>query len=172
MDSGPLLAELHASLQGPLFGGFLSLGGFVFSVRSFLVVKLKESVYDSPTYHAELLEAYPEEGNEPSIYAPLQRLSRVLRFVVWGAFGTAGLQVFPPVFKQLELAPAQHAGAALALLSAVFTAVLIVVALVIERQVMRDWFRRLDQDGKARLKQARRKQAEGRQKRLKDMGVE
>ena len=44
-------AELHVyfaeHLRGSLFSGFLTLGGFLLSLQMFIVVKIKEDLYDS-----------------------------------------------------------------------------------------------------------------------------
>lgn len=65
------------NLRASLFAGFLTMGGFLLSLKTGIVIKIKESVYDNPAY---LQQVADRAAIDRSItrYGPLKRLSRVL----------------------------------------------------------------------------------------------
>jgi hypothetical protein len=72
-----IMAQGYAALRGDLFNGFLSLGGFLLTMLTFIVVTMKEQVYDVPSYQDE-----KDDERQPkpvsSIYAPLRRFGGFL----------------------------------------------------------------------------------------------
>lgn len=80
------------NLRGDLFAGFLSVGGFLLSLKTFVVIKLKENVYDHDSYKKifsqnKLLDSSLEQ------YAPLQRLSEFLFWSVLSSISAAAAQL-------------------------------------------------------------------------------
>ncbi len=86
--------NLHTSL----FTGFLALGGFLFTVKTFIVVKMKEEVYDTELY-GEMVQRERRKNPEFSHYGPLARLSVLLYWVIILALATAFLQVTLGLWK-------------------------------------------------------------------------
>lgn len=76
------LAHYHRdSLRGPLFSAFLSLGGFLLSLKTFIIVKVKEGLYDNRRYRkrmARMRSRILDEKRRPGIFEPLDRLRRLL----------------------------------------------------------------------------------------------
>lgn len=69
------------NLQGNLFSGFLALGGFLLSLKTFIVVKLHEGIFERDSYEERYkveCEQFPENINP--YYGPLRNLSD---FLVW-----------------------------------------------------------------------------------------
>lgn len=82
------------SLQGPIFSGFLALGGFLLSLKTFILVKLNEGVFESSLYrkrHMQNCERNP--GHVPPLYSPLKNLSDFLIWSVAFCVFTAALQL-------------------------------------------------------------------------------
>lgn len=69
------------NLRGALFGGLLTVSAFLFSLKTFIVVKMKESVYDAEFYGAMVKE---RQKLNPNItrYGPLRNLSKLLFWAV------------------------------------------------------------------------------------------
>lgn len=80
-------------LRSSLFSGFLTVGCFLLSLKTFIIVKLKEDLFDHPMY----IKRYTEFRNlNPkkviSLYKPLNRLSDFLIICVIGSILSAALQ--------------------------------------------------------------------------------
>lgn len=84
-------AYYSGGLRGSLFGGFLSVGGFLFSVKGFVLVKLKEGVFDTDEYR-RIVERHRQLKPTVSHYGPLERLGKFLFAAVFLSFATAVLQ--------------------------------------------------------------------------------
>lgn len=85
----------RTNLRGPFFSSFLTMAGFLLSLKTFIVVKMKELVYDQPSYLedrlTECLSARPN-CELPAIYGPLRRLGGLLFASILIAFVSAVLQ--------------------------------------------------------------------------------
>jgi ABC-type multidrug transport system fused ATPase/permease subunit len=85
--------ELYQSkLQTPLFTGFLTIGGFLLTLKTFVLIRLKEEVYQSPFYRTKL-EERRHLNPDLTLYAPLGRLTTLLVFSVLAALLTAVSQM-------------------------------------------------------------------------------
>ncbi len=80
------------NLRGSLFSGFLTLTGFLFAVKTFLIINMKKELYDTPTYQ-ERYVAHLETNPNLKIYGPLRRLSRWLLCAVIASLITAVSQL-------------------------------------------------------------------------------
>lgn len=69
------------SLRGNLFSGFLALGGFIFSLKAFILVTMKQNVYDSEIYEKQWLEVNDNRSGE-AYFLPLKELNSVLYMTV------------------------------------------------------------------------------------------
>lgn len=80
------LRDLYENeLRRSLFVAFLTLGGFLLSLKTFIVVKMKELVYDSDSFVADL---YKMRQLTPGIehYASLRRFSGLLFWAIISCF--------------------------------------------------------------------------------------
>ncbi|NLV97161.1 MAG: hypothetical protein GX043_07475 [Desulfovibrionales bacterium] len=79
-------------LRGNLFAGFLTVGSFLLSLKTFILIKLKENVYD----HEEYKKIYREQKELDSslqLYGPLKSLSDFLFWSVLSAIIAAVAQL-------------------------------------------------------------------------------
>jgi hypothetical protein len=115
--------EFYASkLQMPLFTGLLTLGGFLLSLKTFILIKLKESLYENADYQDRLkkMQALSPKA-KLTTYGPLRRLSS---FLVYSVFGCLAAAVAQPVIGSFNYLWTQALSFSLALgaLSLVFYA--------------------------------------------------
>lgn len=90
-----VLPEFYAkNLRGSLFAGFLTLGGFLMSLKAFIVVNMKKEVFDSEAYRKAWNEA-KESGVKPyeTKFQPLRDLSNVIFLAVATCIGSAVTQL-------------------------------------------------------------------------------
>lgn len=81
-----------AKLQTPLFTGFLTLGSFLLTLKTFILVQLKEKLYDDAGY-IERIARLRFQNASLKLYAPIMRLAELLLIAVVMALGTALLQI-------------------------------------------------------------------------------
>ena len=65
------------NMRGSLFTGFLTVGSFLLSLKAFIVVKLKENIFDSAGYKEKLKERR-KLNPDLTLYGPLKRLSLLI----------------------------------------------------------------------------------------------
>lgn len=68
-------------LRGSLFSAFLTLSGFLFSVKTFLIVRLDADVYSQEDYQDWVLKVGRKYNPDITVYGSLRRLGRLL---FWG----------------------------------------------------------------------------------------
>ena len=73
-------------LRGYLFSGFLTTGAFIMSLKSFIIVVMKNNVYDMPWYQRMFKDRRGiKEGDavdKKELYRPLVRLSEFLHWSI------------------------------------------------------------------------------------------
>lgn len=74
-------SDYYDRIQGSLFTGFLTVAGFLLTLKTFLLLRLKQDIYDHAGYD-EVLET--AQALDPKIkrYDPLGRLGKLLIFTV------------------------------------------------------------------------------------------
>lgn len=87
-----LLKLYPEKLQTPLFSGFLTLGSFLLSLKTFILLRLKQDVYDSPHYAQHIRESRAFEPDLP-YYGGLRQLSELLVASVICALTTSVFQL-------------------------------------------------------------------------------
>lgn len=80
--------ESYDRIQGSLFTGFLTIGGFLLSLKTFLLLRLKQDVYDHKCYQ-ERVEKLRSLDQSIKRYDPLLQLSRLLIFTVFCALSSS-----------------------------------------------------------------------------------
>jgi len=137
-------------LQMPLFTGFLTIGGFLLSLKTFILVKLKEGLFDNEDYKVRLAE---RQALNPKIshYGPLARLGSFLIYCVLGSLITAFYQ-FSFGFIQSNIIAAIGISLAFSTLSVVFLAWWEI------RCNLNIWFEILEEGAKKRSSEAERPQ--------------
>ncbi|WP_455865013.1 hypothetical protein [Pantoea agglomerans] len=90
----------ESKIRGYLFSGFISVGSLLLSLHTFVIVNLKDKLYDSDSYKSTYIEfkkrterKFHEAQIEPlDYYAPLNTLSIFLNTSIWLSILTAILQ--------------------------------------------------------------------------------
>ena len=80
-------------LQTNFFSGFLALGGFLLSLKTFIIVKLHEGIFQNKTYRERFEAKYEFMKEKPGFYAPLINLSDFLVWSVGLSLVTATCQI-------------------------------------------------------------------------------
>lgn len=79
-------------LQVPFFTGFLTLGSFLLTLKIFIIVQLKDKLYESNEYINKVAELRLVD-NTIKLFAPLTRLAELLLIAVIMAISTAFIQI-------------------------------------------------------------------------------
>lgn len=76
------------NLRGSLFTGFLALGGFLMSAKTFIIVNMKKEVYESKSYEENWLDGLKLNGADSytPLYFPLRRLSNIIFYTISSCF--------------------------------------------------------------------------------------
>lgn len=135
-DPSQLIEYYGENLRGNLFTGFLTVGGFLFSLKTFIIINMKENVYDHRKYK-ERVEEQRELNRSITFYGPLKRLSHLLFVSVLASIVSAVLQ--------LTLGLIDHWVAVLVCLwSSVFSVLLLTDSLFIIKNNLDQWFEFLE----------------------------
>lgn len=91
---GDKLHNLYTSknLQIPLFSGLLTVGAFLLSMKTFIIFKLKEDLYDNPKYITNVQETKLSLENYDH-YDGLKQLSDYLSISILGSLAGAVLNL-------------------------------------------------------------------------------
>lgn len=137
-----------SSLRASLFSGFLGLGGFLLSLKTFIVVKMKEGLYDHKLYrarYAETKKANP--GNAGQLFDQLGKLRGLLFASIVCSLITATLQI--------TLGLAEHRVAVILCLAAAgFTIAMLAQSLIQINGNLQTWFQYLEIDAQEQEKKA------------------
>ena len=110
------------NLRSALFSGFLTIGAFLLSLKTFIIVKLKEDLYDQDEYRARYEKNRTlNKKKAGTIYAPLNRLSDFLIICVIGSLVSAGFHFSIGLFKY-------NLTAAICISSSLFSLIIVLVA--------------------------------------------
>lgn len=136
-DVAKLADYYEKNIRGHLFAGFLALGGFLLSLKTFIVVNMKENVYDNEQYQKSWRDK-KKINPDLKLYTPLKELSDLLFYAILAAIVAA-------IF-QMTLGLYSHWLAALICLSsAVYAVVLLVESLMLIKKNLDTWFSHLEQ---------------------------
>lgn len=130
-DIQSLIDGYQSNLRGNFFTGFLTIGSFLLSLKTFIVVKLKEGVYDSESY--KKLFAERTQGQKGAdIYAPLKNISHLLFGTILSAIITAILHVTLGLMNN-------WLAILVCVFAVVFSIVLLLISLVLIRRNITSW---------------------------------
>lgn len=106
----PYCAEMNGfgsfyakSLRSSLFSGFLTLGGFLLSLKTFIVVNMKKEVFDNEKYKQEWVEQkkLDVDGKMGSRFGPLKDLANSLYVSIVFCVATAVSQLTIGLFEAI-----------------------------------------------------------------------
>jgi len=135
-----LVKFYQEKMRGSLFAGFLTLGSFLLSLKTGIVIKIKESLFDKQEYQEKVEKAQAgNQGIKSTIYGPLRRMSRVMSAAVLSALLASAIQLTLGLYSTWWAAAMCLSMATIALLYLLEAFVLIQMNLSI-------WFEFLDED--------------------------
>lgn len=83
----------HKNLRGYLFSGFISVGSFLLSLHTFVIVNLKEKVFGTEDYKELFRKSRRLQSidliDEAELYKPLDHLSSFINTSIWLSIVTA-----------------------------------------------------------------------------------
>lgn len=88
-----LLEVYDNQLRTALFGGLITVAAFLFSLKTFIVVNMKDNIYDKEEYQSDIRSKNEKYQKKIKIYEPLRRLSRLLYLSVWFSMVSAIMHV-------------------------------------------------------------------------------
>lgn len=124
------------SLRGSLFAGFLTLGGFLMSLKTFIIVNMKKEVYDSPAY-VKRFDTLKLTSPSISRYKPLKALSDVLFVTILSCLSTSVMQLTVGLVENFY-------ASLLCLMAAAGSIALLAWTLYLIRANLQDMFNHLD----------------------------
>lgn len=87
-----LFSLYDRKFQTPLFTGFLTISGFLLTLKTFVLVQLKKELYEQPFYKEDV--NYKRLTNPKlTLYGPLNRLGSLLVLCVFAGLTTAVSQL-------------------------------------------------------------------------------
>lgn len=91
------------NLRGSMFTGFLALGGFLMSAKTFIIVNMKKEVYDSDKYKQNWLDGLKINGADKHkpLFSPLRRLSNIIFYTITSCFIASISQLTLGLFKSI-----------------------------------------------------------------------
>lgn len=138
-------AELYdfysKSMRIPIFTAFFTLGGFLLSLKTFILIKLKEDLYDSPDYqkrHEGKQSLNPEKTI--SYYGPLTRLGNFLLYCVLFSLITSVFQFSIGLVDYYIMT-------AICMATAASTLSMVFIAWWMIRQNLKIWFELMEKNG-------------------------
>lgn len=136
------------SLRGSLFTGFLTLGGFLLSLKTFIVVNMKKEVFDSTEYFEMWSDKHAlDRKNAGSLYQPLNELSDWLHYAILSCVLTSASQFTVGLIPHL-------AATLVCMCAAAFSIALLLVCLWRIRDNLKYMFKHLEKVSAAKAAKA------------------
>lgn len=138
--SAHIVNYYQKNIRSSMFTGFLTAGSFLLSLKTGIVIKIKESVYDNKSYQERVSKAL-DAGSNVTFYGPLRRLSRVLSAAVFSALIASLSQLSIGLRMEWQAMAFCVAIAALA-----FS--LLIAAFLLIQVILSNWFQHFDDDAR------------------------
>lgn len=135
-DQSTVLEFYQRHLREPLFVGLLTVAAFLFSLKTFIIVTMKENVYDAKVY-GDKLELLRQLDPTLKRYGPLEDFSMLLFLSVLLSLISAVIQFTIGLFD----APW---AAAVSIDTAIWSIAMIFVSLIYMQLNLKAWFGLLD----------------------------
>lgn len=87
------IVTYHHEFRTAIFTSSLTLGTFLFTMKTFIIQTIKKEIYDQPLYRAKVENASKLSGEQVTYYKPLQFLSKLILYSILMALINALLQV-------------------------------------------------------------------------------
>lgn len=124
------------NVRASLFTGFLTVGSFLLSLKVFIVVKLKENIFDNPDYIKKLNERR-KLNSSLTQYGPVKRLSRLLFISIAAAMTASTLQLSVGLIHTWE-------ATLVCVFFAAFAGSMVISTLILIRELLDEWLSYLE----------------------------
>lgn len=119
------------NIRASFFTGFLTVSSFLLSLKTFIIVKLKENIFDSKQYK-ELVSSRRKLNNDLTLYGPIRRLSNLVFITICACISAS--------ISQLTIGLIDHWVASIfCLLLAIFAICMLVETLMVIKGTIKDW---------------------------------
>ncbi len=126
------------NLRSILFSGLLTVGAFLFAVKTFIVVKIKEEIFDAPFYKDRIDQFRKRNpGKHVEHYGPLRRLTTVLFYASVTAIASAIVQLSLGLFKT-------PLASVVCLLAAFVSIALLIASLILVKINLNVWMQEIE----------------------------
>ncbi len=132
-DRMELVAFYEKNLRGNLFAGLLTVGGFLLSLKTFILIKLKDNVYDHDKYK-ELFNEQKKLDSTIKLYDPLKNLSDFLFWSVLSTISAAIAQLTIGLFGSYYLT-------LFAIWISAFALAILICSMFLIKSSLDDWFK-------------------------------
>ena len=137
-----LFTYFAENLRSNFFAGFLTIGTFLFAVKTFIVVKIKEDVFDKDFYIERIKKQQklkPQKKIEH--YTPLKRLTSVLFYAALTSLVSATLQLTLGLI-------AQNWTAVVCIISAAIALIMLFISMFLVKTNLDIWLEDLEKQKK------------------------
>lgn len=86
------VADFHETVRGYLFSGFLTLGSFLLTTKTFVITRLQDGLFHTIEYDKKYKEAVRQNGKEKTGERN-EGLRRLTEFLVWSVFSCMAVSV-------------------------------------------------------------------------------
>lgn len=87
------IVAYHHEFRTALFTSSLTLGTFLFTMKTFIIQTIKKEIYDQKLYKENIENIAKLSGKDAEYYKPLKSLSRLIFFAIVTALANAFLQI-------------------------------------------------------------------------------
>tara|TARA_R110001599_G_scaffold353510_1_gene593401 strand:- start:19827 stop:20372 length:546 start_codon:yes stop_codon:yes gene_type:complete len=133
-----LVNTYNNGIRNSMFGGLLSVGGFLLSLKTFIVIKLKESVYDSTSYQ-DIVAKNRKLNPAINHYQPLQNLSDFLFWAVLSAIVASVIQLTVGLSSNYYMI-------LFAIFSSIFAVTILIITLLLIKFSLNQYFSFINSD--------------------------
>jgi hypothetical protein len=96
----PGIIQYYQEFKAAIFTSSLTLGTFLFTMKTFIVQTMKREVYDNDDYQTDALARIKEDKKE-SIYGPLKNFKCLIFWTIVTAFVNSLMQLTLGYFKTI-----------------------------------------------------------------------
>lgn len=140
MDWNEFIKLYDLNLRQALFSSLFSLAAFLFAMKTFIVVKMKEGLYDTPEYKIIIQQKRQRNPNH-SFYGSLRRLSSFLTYSIFSAIIGALAQITIGFIKTPFYV-------CIALSLAAVSVALLIISIILSSFNLNNWFDKLEEKAK------------------------
>lgn len=99
----PEIVQYYQDFKAAIFTSSLTLGTFLFTMKTFIVQTMKKEIYDNPEYQKDILARIREGMKDEKVYGQLKNFKRLIFWTIIIAFINALLQLTLGYFETVTV---------------------------------------------------------------------